>query len=550
MDNYILAYWQGISDGSIAAGKWIRLLYQKLVTDLDAGRLMFDQRKANNAIRFIEHFCHHNKGDLAPGTITLALWQKAAISCIFGLADEKGRRQFREVFMVVGRKCGKTLLASAIMAYMVYADGEYGPEVYCVAPKLDQADLVYSAFTFTMDAEPSFAKRTRRRKNDLYVRENNATIKKIAFNEKKADGYNPHLTVCDEGASWPGLRGLKQYEAMVSGTGARKQPLTLMITSGGYEDEGIYDDLTKRATAMLQGDGRESRLLPFLYTIDEAAKWDDINELRKSLPGLGISVETQYILDQVEAARQSLSRKVEFLTKYACLKQNASQAWLRSDLVQAACGDELTLEQFRGSYCVGGIDLSQSTDLTACCIVIEKGGELYVLAHFFLPGEKLKDASARDGLPYEMYVTRGLLTPSGGNYIDYHDCFTWFTQLIEQYEIYPLAVGYDPYGASYLVQDMTAYGFKMSTVRQGENLTGIINETDGRFRDRVMHIGNNDLLKVHVLDSALKVNAENNRKRLIKLNRQSHIDGMAALLDAMCMRAFFHDEIGEQLRNE
>lgn len=550
MDNYILAYWQGISNGSIAVGQWVRKLYERIVNDLDAGALRFDQKKANTAIKFIERFCHHNKGSLAPKRLELQLWQKAAVSLIFGIVDEDGSRHFRECFMALGRKMGKTLLAAGIMAYMAYGDGEYGAEIYCVAPKLDQADLVYSAFAFNVDQEPAFTSRTRRRKNDLFVDASNTSIKKIAFNERRADGYNPHLTVCDEGSSWPGVRGLKQYEVMVSGTGARRQPLTLMITSGGYEDEGIYDDLVKRSTAYLMGDGRETRLLPLLYMIDDIQLWDDINELRKSLPGLGVSVGTQFILDQVESAYTSLARKTEFLTKYCCLKQSSTLAWLKSEKVAAACGEELTLDDFRGCYCVGGIDLSQTTDLTACCIVIERGGELYVISHFWIPGAKLKDAEARDGLPYDLYRQRGLISLSGENYVDYHDCYDWFTRLIEEYEILPLAVGYDKYSAQYLVQDMKNYGFKMSDVRQGENLTGIINEAEGLINDGRIHIGTNDLMKVHMLDSALKVNAESNLKKLVKLRRMSHIDGMAALLDALCMRSCFHDEIGEQLKNE
>lgn len=549
MDNYILAYYQAIVNGGVVVGAWIRKLYARIVTGLEDGSYIFDQRKADKAIRFIERFMHHNKGKLAPGRLALSLWQKAAVSCIFGLVDESGFRHFREVLMVVGRKCGKTLLAAGIMLYMVYGEQEFGAEVYCVAPKLDQSDLVYSAFKFAVDQEPALSRRTRPRKNDLYVKESNATIRKIAFNEKKADGYNPQLTVCDEGSSWPGDRGLKQYEVMVSGTGAREEPLTLMITSSGYEDEGVYDELVKRGTAFLNGDSRETRFLPILYMIDDLAKWDDINELRKSLPGLGVSVSVQFMLDQISTAYESLSKRVEFMTKYCCIKQNSSQAWLRAETVTRACGDPLTLEQFRGCYCVGGIDLSRSIDLTSCCIVVERDGQLYVLSHFFLPAASVKEASARDGLPYHLYAQRGLLTLCEGSHVNYRDCYAWFTALIEQYEIYPLAVGYDPYGASYLVQDMTAYGFRMSDVRQGENLTGVINEAEGLFKDGLIHIGDNDLLKVHCIDSALKINAENNRRRLVKLSRMSHIDGMAALLDALCMRACYHEEIGEQLRN-
>lgn len=547
--NYVLAYYQAMMNGIVTVGRWIRKLYERVIKDLEDGAYQFDQRKANNAIAFIERYMHHNKGKLAPGRLVLSLWQKAAISLIFGLVDADGHRHYRQVLMVVGRKCGKTLLAAAIMLYMTYCECEFGSEVYCVAPKLDQTDLVYSAFKFAVEQEPALDKRTRPRKNDLYVKESNTTIKKIAFNEKKSDGYNPQLTVCDEGSSWPGDRGLKQYEVMVSGTGAREQPLTLMITSSGYEDEGIYDELVKRGTSFLNGDSRETRLLPILYMIDDTAKWDDINELQKSLPGLGVSVSVQFMLDEINSAYQSLPKKIEFLTKYCCIKQNSAQAWLPAEVVEAATGAPVTLDDLRGSYCVGGIDLSQSTDLTSVCIVVEKEGKLYVVSHFFLPAARAKDAIARDNLPYQIYEQRGLLTFSGENYIDYHDVYNWFTALIEQYEIYPLAVGYDPYGASYLVQDMSAYGFKMSDVRQGENLNGVINETDGRFRDHNIHIGDNDLLKVHLLDSALKINSENNRRRLCKLKNSCHIDGMAALLDAMCMRAAFHDEIGEQLKN-
>lgn len=543
-------YTAAIKSGKVTVGQWIRKLYERIESDTAAGVYTYDEEKASKAVRFIERFAHHNKGALAPGRLVLSLWQKAAISAMFGLVDADGTRHFREVFMTVGRKCGKTLLAAGIMQYMVFGEDEFGPEVYCVAPKLDQADLVYSAFQFSVAKEPALARRMRSRKNDLYVDENNATIKKIAFNEKKADGYNPQLTVCDEGSSWPGARGLKQYEVMVSGTGARSQPMTLMITSGGYENEGIYDELMKRGTAFLNGDSRETRLLPFLYMIDDLTRWDDMGELHKSLPGLGVSVSDSFMRDQVASAYESLSKKVEFLTKYCCVKQSSSQAWLPAEAVMQSCGDPITLESLRGSYVVGGIDLSQTTDLTACCIVCEKGGELYVVTRFFLPAARIKDATQRDGLPYDLYVRRGLLIPSGENYVDYHDCLQWFVDLIREHEIYPLAIGYDRYSAQNLVQELQGYGFHMHDVIQGENLTGIINETEGRFRDGTIHIGDNDLLKAHCLDSAIKVNAENNRRKLVKLSQYSHIDGMAALLDAMCMRTFKHDEIGEQLKNK
>ena len=426
MDNAVLQYWQGIESGDIVVGRWIRQLYATVMEGIEAGRYVFSPKKANAAVRFIESFCHHNKGPLAPQLLKLSLWQKAAVSLIFGILDPDGTRHFREVFLVVGRKCGKTLLAAGIMQYMVFADGEFGPEVYCVAPKLGQAELVYSAFKFSVESEESLAKLTRSRKMDLFVRQNNATIMKIAFDEKKADGYNPHLTVCDEGSSWPGERGLRQYEAMTSGTGARTQPLTLMITSGGYEDEGIYDELMKRSTAFFGGDSREERLLPILYMIDEPEKWDDLNELQKSLPGLGVSVPARFMLDQIAIAQASLSKKAEFLAKYCNIKQNSSQAWFTAEDVRRCIGDPERLEDYERCYGVVGVDLSRTTDLTCAGILIERGGALHWLCHFWLPEEQLQAATERDNIPYRAYVARGLLSLCEGHEINYRDVFDWY----------------------------------------------------------------------------------------------------------------------------
>ena len=550
MDNAILAYYQGIKNGSIVVGKWIELLYTRIVNGIEDGTYAFDQNKANRAIKFIERFMHHSKGALAPERLKLSLWQKAGISCIFGILNpETGRRQFREIFWVVGRKCGKTLTAAGIIEYVAYADGEYGSEIYCLAPKLDQADLVYSAFDFAVAHEPALDGITMRRgrKSDIFIERTNTTVKKIAFSEKKADGYSPQLTVCDEMASWPPERGLKQYEVMISGTGAREEPITLSISSSGYVNDGPYDELVKRGTRFLLGDGKETRLLPILYMIDDASKWDDINELRKSLPGMGVSVKTQFILDEINVAYGSLSKKSEFITKYANLKQNSSQAWLSIDTVNKCCGSALSIKDFEGYYAIGGLDLSQTTDLTSACVIVQRDEQLYVFSHFWLPAEKLEEATERDGVPYRAYMQRGFLSLSGDNFIDYHDCYDWFVDLLRKHKIYILQIGYDRYSAQYLVNDMKQVGFHMDDVYQGHNLSPVLKEMEGLMKDGRVHIGDNDLLKIHLLDSALKMDTESNKVRLIKLNRKVHIDGVAALSDAFCVRQKWWSEIGGQL---
>lgn len=547
MDNYIIAYYQAIKDGSEIVGQWIRMMYEYIVKGLENRSFLFDQKKANKAIRFIETFCHHCEG--RDDLLKLELWQKAATSVIFGVVDEEGVRQFREILIVIGRKNGKTLFAAAIIAYCTFLDGEYGAKIFCVAPKLDQADLVYSAFWQTIQKEPELAALIRRRKADYYVEGTNSSIKKIAFNAKKSDGFNPHLTVCDEIASWPGDQGLKQYEVMKSALGARKQPLIISISTSGYVNEGIYDELIKRSTRFLLGDSREHRLAPFLYTIDDIEKWNDINELRKSNPNLGVSVSVDYLLEEIAVAEGSLSKKAEFMAKYCNIKQNSSQAWLSAKAVERSGGAALDMEDFRNTYCVGGIDLSRTTDLTACTAVIEKEGRLYVFAKFFLPAEKVEEATARDGLPYEVYVRRGILKLSGENFVDYHDCFNWFRMLIEEYQIYPLKVGYDRYSSQYLVQEMSQYGFHMDDVFQGYNLTPVIREAEGIIKDGIVDIGDNDLMKVHLLNMALKSEIDSGRCKPVKMGMYEHIDGGVAFLDAMTVRQKYYSEIGKQLKN-
>jgi phage terminase large subunit-like protein len=567
--NWIFAYYQGIKDGTYTVGRWIRLLYEYIIKGLERKDFFFDQKKANAAIDWMEKHCFHTEGPLAPRSISLEVWQKAFYSAIYGLVDKNGLRQFREILLVIGRKNGKTKMASSAAKYTWHQDGGFGARVFCIAPKLEQADLVYNDVWTMTQLDPEWqalreeVKQTdgrgrltqddsmlaRHRQTDLSIPGTNSTVKKIAFSSQKSDGFNPSLCICDEVAAWPGDQGLKQYEVMKSGMGARPEGQLLSCTTSGYINDGIYDELVKRSTRFLMGESKEQKLLPFLYIVDDIEKWNDINELRKANPNLGVSVSVDYMLEEIAVAEGSLSKKAEFLTKYCCIKQNSSTAWLNSQDVAKCISAPLRLEDFRSSYCVGGIDLSRTTDLTAACIVIQKAEQLYAFCHFWLPSEKIDEATARDGVPYRAFIRRGILSESGDNFVDYADCYEWFRELVEQYQLYPLKIGYDRYNALQLTQAMQQYGFHMDDVYQGENLSPVIDEMEGLIKDGRVTIGDNDLLKIHLLDSALKQNADTMRKRLVKVSAGAHIDGTAALLDALCVRQKWWQEIGEQLRN-
>ena len=567
-ENPIYKYYQAIKNGSVTVGEYILKLYEKIIKGLETKEYFYDAAKANAAIEWMENHVFHTEGHLAPGLLKLELWQKAIVACIYGIVDKDGLRQFREVLMIVARKNGKSVFASGLAKYDWFINGGFGARVYTIAPKLDQADIIYNNIWTMTTLDPEWQERkkaleadkkakvryedpelARHRMTDLYIPATNGMVKKIAFSAKKSDGFNPSLCICDEIASWEGANGLKQYEVMKSGMGARREPILFSCSTAGYIDGSIYDELMARATRFLKGDSKEKKLLPFLYIIDDPAKWNDITELQKSNPNLGVSVTVDYLLEEIAVAEGSLSKKHEFLCKYCNLKQNSSIAWMDALDITACFGEELRFEDFHRCYAVGGIDLSQTTDLTACTAVIEKNGKLNVFAHFFLPENKLQEATARDGLPYEIYVQKGWLTLSGENFVDYHDCQKWFDDLLNKYKIYPLQIGYDRYSSQYLVQEMKNL-YEMDDVYQGTNLTPVIRETEGLVKDKKFNFGDNELLKIHLLNSALKKDVELNKVRLVKIAPKEHIDGTAALLDAMCVRQKWWDQIGFRLQNK
>lgn len=550
MDNWIFKYHEAIQKKEVIVGVWVRLCFEILTTGLLNGEWKFNEKKANKAIKFIENFCHHSEG--RSDLLHLELWQKAIVSAIFGIMDKTtGYRQFREVFIIVARKNGKTLFAAAIAAYMTYVDGEYGAKVYFLAPKLDQADLVYDAFYQIVQSDDELDSITKKRRSDIYIKAFNTSVKKIAFNSKKSDGFNPQLVVNDEMEAWPGDQGLKQYEVMTSALGARKQPLIISIATAGYVNDGIFDELFKRATAFLKGNSREKRLLPFIYMIDDIEKWDSIEELKKSNPNLGVSVSAEYYLEQIEIARNSISKKVEFMTKFCNIKQNSAVAWLDYWDVMKCVHEEkpLSLEDFKGCYCVGGIDLSRTTDLTAASIVINRDGINHIFTRFYMPQKRYEVAINEDNTPYNIYRDRGFLFISGENQVDYKDVYNWFIELVKVYKIKPLKIGYDRYSANYLVEDLKTAGFHTDDVYQGTNLTPILHEFEGNLKDGLFDFGDNSMLAAHFLNVAVDINLNDSRMKPVKIEKRMRIDGAMSVFDALTMVSKYHNEIGKKLLN-
>jgi phage terminase large subunit-like protein len=546
-ENYIFEYYNKIQKKEIIVGKWIKSIYKIITDGIQNGKYIFDKRKADKAIKFIENFCHHCEG--RKDLLKLELWQKSAVSAIFGIVDCDGLRVWREVFIIIGRKNGKSLLAAALIAYVSYMDKEYGAQIYCIATKLQQAKTVYNNFFQMIKSEPELYALTQKNGDEIYIPDLNTSIKPLPFSPQKCDGLNPHLVIVDELAAWKGDAGIKQYKVIKSACGARKQPLIITISTAGFEKDGIFDELRTRATRFLKGDSEERRLLPLMYEIDDDDDWDNLDNLKKSNPNIGVSLKEDFLIESIAAAHGSHEEKVEFITKCCNRKQNSSVAAFEYDDIANSSSD-LILADFKNCYAVGGVDLSQTTDLTAASIVIEKSGKFYSFVKFFMPSEKLSVSQARDGVPYETFVKRGFITLSGENFVDYHDVLEWFLQLRNKYQIYPLRVGYDRWQAQYLVKELESKGFKPDDVKQSWNLCSVIREFEGILKDGNFFIcENNDLLKAHFLNVAFQHNLETRQYRPVKINQTARIDGFVAVIDAFTVRSKYYSEIGKILRN-
>lgn len=545
--NWIQEYYKKIKQEPKTTGKWIYKTMEYLLDGYQCHDFFYNPKKAQHAIDFIENFCRHTKGKNT--LIKLEPWQKAMIAGIFGSVDGEDYRQFFETIILQGRKNGKTLIASAIALYMLVATKEYGVEAYCIAPKLRQSELTYSNVIQMIKNDEDLSSIAVKRRSDVYIPATNSYIMPLAFNSDKSDGFNPYIVICDEIASWQGAAGLKMYEVINSGRGARKEPLILSISTAGYSQGGIYDELLTRSTAVLNGASKEKRLLPFLFMIDDIDKCYDLDELKKANPNMGVSVREEFFLDEIEIAKVSKSKRSEFLTKYCNIKQNSSVAWLNFEEVKETQTD-LTIEDFKGHYAVIGVDLSQTTDLSCVTIAIEKDKKIYLFAKFFMPEKRFEKGETEDKVPYKIYQEKGFIESCGEGYIEPEIIGKRIMEIVDQYDLHILKVGYDRYTARHLVSILEESGFQTDDVHQGENLTPIIKEFYGLLLEgRIKILNNNELLKIHFLNVALKHNEATRKFRPIKIAPSMRIDGFVSTIDALTVRDKYRDEIGLYLEN-
>lgn len=531
--NYMKEYLDKINSGEIIVGKKIKKIYTRLVKESESKTLSFyfDEETGERPIQFIETFCKQAEGEIGK-PIKLELFQKAYIQALFGfLWRDTNKRRFNETMFLVGRKNGKTTMLSAIALYMMIADGEGSAECYSVATKKDQASKAFKSAVAMRSQSPEIRAIVNKRRTDMYMPSTFSSFEPLSSDSDTLDGLNAHLVIIDE------LHAIKDrnlYEVMKQSTSSRRQPLVVMITTAGTVRECIFDDIYSYANNVLDGTIKNDAFLPVLYELDKTEEWKDIKCWAKANPGLGTIKQYKYLTEQVQRAKDDFSSKKGVLCKDFNVRSNTEEKWLDFDVVNNE--ETFEIEDLRGSYGIGGADLSSTTDLTCATILIIKNHKKYILQQYFIPKERLEEKVQEDNVPYDIWEKRGLLTTCEGAKVNYSDVTDWFKKMHNEYDISPYWVGYDPWGSPYWLQEMQEAGFEMIKIIQGaRTMSNPMKELEADLKEKNINYNNNPILKWCLLNTAVEIDKNDNIRPVKGKKSKQRIDGTVSLIDAYCV---------------
>lgn len=543
--NYILKYWRQIKSGKITVCTKIKKIYERLASDCKnkTGKYHFDIDRASRPILFIESFCKQSKGDIGQN-IKLELFQKAGLQAIFGFVDKAGYRKYNEVMWLMGRKNGKSVLLSAVALYMLIGDHEGGAEVDCVASKKDQAKIVFNESRNMVAQSPYLSKYIRKRKTDMYADFNFGVFQPLSSDSNTLDGLNTHCGIVDELHS---IKDRNLYDVVKQGMASRKQPILFIITTSGFNREGIYDDLYTYAEKVVTGDIQDERFLPLLYELDSSAEWIDSKAWIKANPGLGTIKSRQTLKENVERAKLDPKFKPTVLTKDFNLKNVSAESWLTWEQLDNPA--TYTMEEVRNTYAIGGCDLSATTDLTCATLLIRKPGDttMYCVQQYFLPQSRIDalEVTASKEAPYQKWADRGLLTICEGSMVNYSDVTAWFLRMRDEYQIDLWKLGYDRALAGYWAEEM-AQNFGqtvMEKVAQGAfTWTAPMKELGAMLADKRINYGNNPMLKWCMSNTGVKITGALDSMMPVKIQKNRRIDGLVSLLNAYVIYTKYRDD--------
>lgn len=538
--NPILEYWEGIQNGKEIVPDKIRRTYKKIAYDItNPDEYFYSSKRANHVIEFFENFCHHSKGKAGGKRVILELWEKAMLATIFGFIDINGIRKYREAVLIVGKKNGKSLLASGIGDYLLIGDGEPGPEVYAVATKKDQAKIIWLEAKRMVKKSPKLLKRIKPLVAELSSEEYNAGVfKPLASDSDTLDGLNVHGALMDEIHQWKNGKAL--YDIIADGTSAREQPLIFITSTAGTIREDIYDQKYEESERVINGyfddkGYKDEHFIAFIYELDSRKEWINETCWKKANPGLGTIKNYDTLKAKVEKAKQNPALVKNLVCKEFNIRETSSESWLTFEQLNNT--ETFDIKKLKPRYGIGGCDLSSTTDLTNATILfmVPDDNRIYVEQMYWLPEDLLERRVKEDKISYDLWEQEGLLRTCPGNKIHYKYVREWYQEIYQKYDIYLYKCGYDSWSAAYFVEDMQSTFGKtvMEPVIQGKKtLSSPMKSLGADLEKKRIVYNNNPILKWCLGNTSIDFDKNNNIQPCKGNIGTRRIDGMAGLLDA------------------
>lgn len=561
-NTYIQDYRKAIRSGEIVAGRELIDELDTLIRDMSDDRYIFDTTDADRRIDFMENCIRLTKSPFYGKPMKLLLWQKAFITAVysFKMADElyidpsgkeKHVDRFKKCVLLIARKNAKSETCSGLMLTESILGNE-GADLVCSSNDDVQANILYDAIdTMRLMIDPE-QKDTWRNQKWIRINDTNSKIFKISDRTRNKEGRNIDFSVIDEVHEMKENTIIKSIEQSQS---LKDNPKLIIITTEGFVNDGALDEILRQCRRVIRGedDGASAeRLLPWLYTQDsEQEIWADERSWQKSNPSLGIIKKYTYLREQIDAARKSTADRAFVLSKDFNIKQNAAAAWLHIE--DYAYNAEYDLEDFRGSLILGGVDMSETTDMTSARALVMRAGDKhkYIIQHYWIPESKLTSADDREaGAKYKEWAKAGILTICEGNDIDLSQVADWYYMLYKQYGLRLFKCGYDVKFSKDFLKRMDEYGFECELVYQSKQvLSNAMKLVEADFKAQLINYNNNEIDKWCLGNAAVEVdNAGNCQAVKIKGQPAKRIDGAVTFIIAYEIFRRYRSEYMQMLR--
>jgi phage terminase large subunit-like protein len=377
----------------------------------------FDRAKADRAVDFIETCCRHVKGELAGQPFKIEGWQREIVRGIFGWARPNGTRLYREVYIEVPRKNGKSSMGAALALYLLFADGEQGAEIYSAAADTDQAAIVFGVAKGMVEQDPDLSSVSEAFRRTIVYKSN-------AYNVLSADaptkhGKNSHGILFDELHAQPNR---ELYDVLKTSTGSRRSPLLIMFTTAGFDRHSICWEVHEYAQKVIDGTVNDPAFLPIIFCAGETDDWTSPKIWKKANPNLGVSIKEDYLAAECEKAKVTPAYENTFKRLHLNIWTQQDVRWLQMTEWDACAAPPVNYDELRGRRCFGGLDLASTTDIAALALIFPPKTEndrFIVLPFFWIPEESMHARVLRDRVPYDVWQREGFLEATPGNSIDY-----------------------------------------------------------------------------------------------------------------------------------